>query len=374
MLYAHWKTPAGTPVTIPRQNTGMKLTVTVTGNNVNVRSGPETYYECLYQAPKGEQLEIDLVVKRGTLYWGRSGDKWIALMYTDYDTAKGKVLPMWGKVTSNTLNVRTGAGTGNALVDGAAKSKGDLILITDWKTDETVMWGKIEEGWVSLEYVTFDGVNSPDQTVKSIEIHKNPDKLNYVHKVDALDVTGGKLLVTYADNSSSFVDITPGMVSGFDNTKVGTNKVTVTYEGKTTTFDVQIVKAKVVFKMDNGSVISETEYLFGDTVTVPANPTKPADSNGYYVFMGWGREVSATCNGNAEYIAVFQQRELVGDTNKDGKINDRDVLYLLDHVLFPNTYPVNGSTDMNGDGKTNDRDVLYLLDHVLFPDLYPLAQ
>lgn len=372
VLYAHWKTPTGKPVTIPRQETGMKLKITVTGNNVNVRSGPETYYECLYQAPKGEVMEIDLVVKRGTLYWGRSGDKWIALMYTDYDAACQKVLPMWGKVTANTLNVRKGAGTSTALVDGVTKKKDDLVLVTEWKTDETVMWGKIEEGWVSLEYVTFDGVKSPDQTVKSIEIHKNPDKLNYVHKVGTLDLTGGKLLVTYADNSTSFADITPEMISGFDNTKVGTNKVTVTYEEKTTTFDVQIIKAKVVFKLDDGTVISEAEYLVGDTVVVPANPTKPVDSNGYYVFLGWGKEVATTCDGDAEYIAQFEQRKITGDCNADGKVTDQDAIYLLRHVYLPNRYPIEEPVDYNKDGNVTDQDAIYLLRHVYLPNRYPL--
>ena len=373
VLYAHWKTPAGTPVTIPRQNTGIKLNVTLTGHNVNIRSGPETYYEALYQAPRGEVMEIDLVVKRGSMYWGRSGDKWVALMYTDYETAKDKMLPMWGKVTGTTLNVRKDAGTGSAIVEGAGKKKDDLILITDWKTDETVMWGKIEEGWVSLEYVTFDGVKSPDQTVQTIEVSKAPNKLSYVHKSETLDITGGKLLVTYADNSTSLVDITEEMVSGFDNTAVGTNVVTVTYEGKTATFEVQIVKAKVVFKLDDGTIISENEYLVGDTVVIPETPTKPTDSNGYYVFIGWGREVTTTCDGNAEYIAVFEQRKITGDCNSDGKVTDKDAIYLLRHVYFPNRYPIDEPADYNKDGKITDKDAIYLLRHVYFPNRYPLS-
>lgn len=372
VLYAHWKTPAGTPVIIPRQESGLKITVNVTGENVNVRSGPDTYYYSLYKANPGETLEIAEVVSRGGLLWGRSGDKWIALKYTDYNDALSKYLPMWGKVTSTTLNVRTGAGTDYALVEGAQKKQGDLILVSDWKSDGSMMWGKIEEGWVALPYVTFEGVKSPDQTVQSIEITQNPNKLSYVHKVDALDITGGKLLITYMDGSTSTLDITPEMVSGFDNTNVGTNTLTVTYEGQTATFEVQIVKAKVIFQMEDGTIISEKEYLFGDTVEIPEAPTKPADGNGYYIFTGWDKEIVTACGGNAVYIAQFEQKELVGDLNGDTFINDRDVLYLLDHVLFSDKYPLKGTGDMNGDGFINDRDVLYLLDHVLFPDRYPL--
>lgn len=372
VLYAHWKTPAGTPVIIPRQESGLKITVNVTGENVNVRSGPDTYYYSLYKANPGETLEIAEVVSRGGLLWGRSGDKWIALKYTDYNDALSKYLPMWGKVTSTTLNVRTGAGTDYALVEGAQKKQGDLILVSDWKSDGSMMWGKISEGWIALPYVTFEGVKSPDQTVQSIEITQKPDKLSYVHKVDALDITGGKLLITYMDGSTSTLDITPEMVSGFDNTNVGTNTLTVTYEGQTATFEVQIVKAKVIFQMEDGTVISEKEYLFGDTVEIPEDPTKPADGNGYYVFSGWDKEIVTTCDGNAVYTAQFEQKELVGDLNGDTFINDRDALYLLNHTLFGDTYPIKGTGDMNGDGFVNDRDALYLLNHTLFGDAYPL--
>ena len=373
VLYAHWKTPGGTPVIIPRQESGLKITVTVTNEDVNVRSGPDTYYLSLYQANPGEMLEITEVVSRGGLLWGHSGDKWIALKYTDYNDVINKVLPMWGRVTATTLNVRTGAGTSYDLVEGAQKKQGDLVLVTEWKSDGSMMWGKTEEGWIALPYVTFDGVASPDQTVQSIEITQKPNKLSYVHKVDMLDITGGKLMVTYMDGSTSVVDISSEMVSGFDNTNVGSNTVTITYGEKTATFEVQIVKAKVIFQMEDGTVISEKEYLFGETIEIPADPTKPADSTGYYVFIGWGREVSTTCEGNTVYQAAFELRQVTGDCDQDGKISDQDAIYLLRHVYFPDRYPIAEPVDYNKDGKVTDQDAIYLLRHVYFPDRYPLS-
>ena len=337
VLYAHWKTPAGTPVIIPRQESGLKITVNVTGENVNVRSGPDTYYYSLYKANPGETLEIAEVVSRGGLLWGRSGDKWIALKYTDYNDALSKYLPMWGKVTSTTLNVRTGAGTNYALVEGAQKKQGDLILVSDWKSDGSMMWGKIEEGWVALPYVTFEGVKSPDQTVQSIEITQKPDKLSYVHKVDALDITGGKLLITYMDGTTSTLDITPEMVSGFDNTNVGTNTLTVTYEEQTATFEVQIVKAKVIFQMEDGTVISEKEYLFGDTVEIPQNPSKDADNIYTYTFTGWDKEV-VSCEGNAIYTAIFEPVYIdytVKFQDENGQVISEQTYHWGDTVTIP---------------------------------------
>ena len=340
VLYAHWKTPSGTPVVIPQLVSGLTFKVTVTGTNVNVRSGPDTYFASLTKANPGEVLEITDVVSRGGLLWGRFGDRWISLKYTDYNDVLKKELPKWGKVTGTTLNVRTGAGTDYALVEGAQKKQNDLVLVTEWKTDGSMMWGKIEEGWVALPYVTFDGVLPPNQTVQTIEIAQNPAKLTYVQQVEALDITGGKLLVTYADGSTATVDITAEMVTGFDNTNVGVNTITVTFEEKTATFEVVIVKAKVVFQLEDGTILSEKEYLFGETIEIPADPTKPVDSNGYYIFSGWDKEIANTCDGNAVYTAQFECKELIGDINKDTFINDRDVLYLLDHVLFGDKYPL----------------------------------
>ena len=337
VLYAHWKTPGGTPVEIPRQESGLKIPVTVTGEGVNVRTGPDTYYLSLYKANPGEKLEISEIVNRGGLDWGRSGDKWIALKYTDYSDAMDQVLPMWGRVTATTLNVRTGAGTDYALVEGAQKKQGDLILVSEWKSDGSMMWGKIDEGWVALPYVTFDGVLPPDQTVQSIQITQNPNKLSYVHKVDTLDITGGKLLVTYMDGSTSTLDMTAEMVSGFDNTNVGANTLTVTYGDKTATFEVQIVKAKVVFQMEDGTVISEKEYLFGDTVEIPADPTKSADNTYNYIFAGWDKEI-VSCAGNAVYTATFTSEYIdytVKFLNEDGAVISEQTYHWGDEITVP---------------------------------------
>lgn len=339
VLYAHWKTPNGTPVEIPRQKTDLKIIVNVTGTGVNVRSGPDTYYHSLYKANPGEVLEISEVVNRGGLLWGRSGDKWIALKYTDYDEAVQKQFPKWGKITGTTLNVRKGAGTNYDLVEGAQKKKDDLVLVTEWKTDSdnAMMWGKIAEGWIALPYVTFDGVLPPDQTVQSIEITQKPTKLTYLHALEVLDVTGGKLLVIYADGSTTTLDITPEMVTGFDNTNLGANTITVTYSEKTATFEVQIVKAKVIFQMEDGTIISEKEYLIGDTVEIPADPTKVSDNTYNYVFAGWDREV-VNCDGHATYTATFTKEYIeytVKFLNEDGTLISEQTYHWGDEITVP---------------------------------------
>ena len=380
MLYAHWKTPSGTPVVIPQPDTGLELTIRMTTSGVNIRTGPGTYYASLGTANKGDTFEITNILSRGGYYWGRFGDNWICLDtttykkdYTTYKALRDEMLPLSVKVASATMEVRKSPSMSSDAVEGATKRWGDVVEITDWKSDGTQMWGQTAEGWIPLPQVALDPLVSPPPVPQAIELHQKPDKLTYVQMSEALDVTGGKLLVTYTDDSTQLVDITDAMVSGFDNSNPGINTLTVTYEGFTVNLDVEIIKAKVIFLMDDGTVISETEYLYGDTVQVPDPPTKPTDSNGYYVFAGWGKEVT-TCAGNAVYQAVFELWELVGDLNGDLIINDRDAVYLLGYTLFPDDYPAEGTIDLNGDGVVNDRDAVYLLGYTLFPDDYPLPK
>lgn len=80
-----------------------------------------------------------------------------------------------------------------------------------------------------------------DKKLESIEVTTLPTKLEYLEGKDTLDVTGGKLKLTYNNGTSEVIDLTPNMVSGFDNTQVGPQTLTVTYKGKITTFEVEIV-------------------------------------------------------------------------------------------------------------------------------------
>jgi hypothetical protein len=79
--------------------------------------------------------------------------------------------------------------------------------------------------------------------LSSVSVAKAPTKVEY--KVgEALDLAGAKLKLTMASGATSEVEITSAMVTGFDSSTPGTVTVSVTYEGKTTTFTVTIVKAE----------------------------------------------------------------------------------------------------------------------------------
>ena len=63
-----------------------------------------------------------------------------------------------------------------------------------------------------------------------------------------------------------------------------------------------------------------------------------------------------------------------GELDGDGKITDKDAIYLLMHCYFPGDYPVEQPCDYNGDGIINDKDAVYLLMHCYFPNDYPITK
>ena len=86
------------------------------------------------------------------------------------------------------------------------------------------------------------------KSLDSITVTTLPSKRNYLEGKDKLDVTGGKLTLTYNNGTTEVIDLAADMVSGFDNTKVGKQTLTVTYQGKTTTFEVEIIAVTVPFR------------------------------------------------------------------------------------------------------------------------------
>lgn len=179
-LYAHWTDAQGNDTSNEIQGT----TVTVNANGVNIRSGPGTNYSVISSANKGDKFVITETAEGTGYTWGKFSTGWICLEYTDYkapeqpeDTEKEEapeVTPpeneepetpepeqpatpkkQMGTVkVSDCLRVRSGPSTGYDVV--AYLNNGDRIEILEQKLIGSMVWGKIEKGWISLSYVTLD--------------------------------------------------------------------------------------------------------------------------------------------------------------------------------------------------------------------------
>ena len=105
-------------------------------------------------------------------------------------------------------------------------------------------------------------------TVRSISI-KSPIKTEYFIG-DDLDVTGGVITAHYEDGRAVDVEMTVDMITGFDSTTAGKKTLTVTYEGNTAHFDIEVLAAE-----PGQYIIASDEHVnapesakAGDTVSI----------------------------------------------------------------------------------------------------------
>ena len=303
ILYAKWADPEGVITDLPRGQLE-EITVAVTGDSVNVRKGPGTYYGKVGSYDKQTAVPLTETYEIGGYTWGKSQLGWFRLDYTNYADLKAaqSQFPKDGTVTGDGVNVRKGPGTDYDRV--GKKNKGDRVTITEETDGGSYRWGKMTDGnWICLDYVLYD---EDAKAVSTVALVSQPYKTEYIQRNESLHLEGGVLLVTYTDGTSTALTPTRSMVTSYDNTKLGQTTAKITCEGKTVNLTVTIIKATVTFADWDGTVLASAQYAYGETVTPPATPEREGDGTYFYVFSGWDKEVKA-CTGNAVYTATYVQ-------------------------------------------------------------------
>ncbi len=156
---------------------------------------------------------------------------------------------------------------------------------------------------------------------KSIAVSAKPAKVEY-KQGEALDVTGGKLTVTFSDGTTQVVELKADMVSGFDAEKVGTQKLTATLKidevTLTATFDVTVEADDTAISDDEAAAVNI--YAYDNTIVVE-NAV-----NAIYVYDAMGRlivemphcDVSTEIRINRAGVYIVK----TGNTAKRVMIND----------------------------------------------------
>ena len=106
---------------------------------------------------------------------------------------------------------------------------------------------------------TFE-VNIIERVITSIKV-EGIVKTKYVEG-QSLDLTGGKVIVSYNDDTSEEIDLTSDMISAYDKDHLGKQTITVTYQGKTATFEVEVIK-KEATKIELVTPPDKVEYISG---------------------------------------------------------------------------------------------------------------
>lgn len=222
-------------------------------------------------------------------------------------------------VSSSGLKIRSGPGSYYSQV-GVLKA-GDKATITETYTYKNTLWGKCEQGWISLSSTNYNDVLADTETWPKSGTVKGDH-------VNIRSGAGTSYNVKYQLNNGDAVTIYE---------RAYANNL---YWGR----------------LEDGNWICLTYVNFNVSTETP-DPPDPTDPS-----------------TPTEPPEPTEPEGIPGDVNGDETVNKDDAIYLLRHVVFPDKYPLTVDGDINGDGAVDKDDAIYLLRHVVFPDKYPLSK
>ena len=141
---------------------------------------------------------------------------------------------------------------------------------------------------------------------KSIAVSNPPDKTTY-YVGESLELEGLKVIGILDDDSTEKLAITMANISGFDSSAADTGQVvTVTYQGRTATFTVDIIQVTYTVSYNanggTGAPPTEANKAEGDIFTAASadSLTPPSGKQ----FVEWNTNADATGTGYAEGAEV----------------------------------------------------------------------
>ena len=138
-------------------NTGTATPATKTGiiancnEWINIRSGAGTSYAIAGRYNVGEKVTITEEKNVGGIQWGKTEKGWVSMYYVKLDKTMEPTDKVTKTITADCLNVRNNPGTSGTTVVGYLYY-GTTVEILETKTVDGVQWGRIVNGWISLDY------------------------------------------------------------------------------------------------------------------------------------------------------------------------------------------------------------------------------
>ena len=162
----------------------LKGTVKADGG-LRVRKGPGISYGIVEYLYDGAKVEITQTQKEGSVTWGKVANGWISMDYVKLDSGSDQTPqqpqepqePQQPQSQTGTvrvdsyLRVRNGPGTSYAVC--GYLYNGNTVQITETRTVGSTLWGKIANGWISLDYVELkntvgSGSSAPAAVTKTV--------------------------------------------------------------------------------------------------------------------------------------------------------------------------------------------------------------
>ena len=118
---------------------------------INIRSGAGTSNAIAGRYNVGEKVTITEEKNVGGIQWGKTEKGWVSMYYVKLDKTAESTDKVTKTVTADCLNVRNNPGTSGTTVVGYLYY-GTTVEILETRTVDGVQWGRIVNGWISLDY------------------------------------------------------------------------------------------------------------------------------------------------------------------------------------------------------------------------------
>lgn len=290
-----------------------------------------------------------------------------------------------------------------------------LNLVYNGKPQELVTAGTAKDGF-EIRYWFPEGeyqssvLTATDAGTYTVKWYAGQDTDNYKLSlgeiqvtISPMDITGKNAEITLGNTltyngAEQTMAVTSAKAEGFDltytvsgnrATDAGTHTMTLTGTGNftgTLTKDWSIGKKALTVKAKDqtvatGDVPDQSQILCeglvsGHSVTaVLTAPTGEVTDSGTVTVSSAtvtadGKDV--TENYEIRYESGKLKVVLKGDVDGDSVVDTDDAIYLLFHINFKESYPINQSANFDGLGEVDTDDAIYLLFHVNFKEFYPL--
>lgn len=125
------------------------------------------------------------------------------------------------------------------------KNEDGEYIFTPTKNGNYTIKVTYTDGTTETYVYTEERFTDEERTITGISVSSKPIKTTYTEG-ESLDLTGGKITVTYDDGETEDVPMTSSEVSvtGYDKDSIGTQELIVTYKGKIAKFEVTVEKLK----------------------------------------------------------------------------------------------------------------------------------
>ena len=172
-----------------------------------------------------------------------------------------------------------------------------------------------------------------------------PTKLDYKYG-ESFDLTGGTIEITKESGVKEIINMTPSMVSGYNSKKIGNQTLTVTYEGITQQFSVNvkdyISKIKVIPP-------TKTKYKYGEDIDLTEGKVSLVTASG---------KIEETVDLTASMISGFESKKEGTQTIKVSykgfessfNVNIKDTIKAISMASMPNktSYKYGEDIDITG--------------------------